>query len=248
MRLTVVGTGSSGNCYLVEAGESVLMLDAGMRMRQIRESISKTSRIKACLITHEHQDHSRSAYPLAELGVPVYMSAGTQQAILKEHVLTRFNTVQSLRMIDLEDFIILPFATQHDAAEPLGFVVRYKPTGETLLYATDTYYLQYTFPGIHYWIVESNYIDGLIDQQVEDGDITPALRHRLLRSHMSLCRLIDALKANDLHMTRTIVLVHMSAHRSDQEYMVQSVKDESGVDNVVAASAGMVIPLDLNPF
>lgn len=248
MRLRVIGTGSSGNCYLVEAGSSVLMLDAGVKMQDIRRVVTRPSAVVACLITHEHMDHARSIYKIAELGIPVVMSAGTYEGVRKENAPICFHLACERSVLSFGDFTVLPFGTQHDAKEPLGFIIRYKPTGETLLYATDTYYLAYTFPGIHYWLVECNYIDEIINQQMDDGELSISLRKRLLRSHMSLRRLNDALRANDLSKTRSIVLIHLSDHRSDEKEMVRSVQVTTGIENVCAAAAGMTIPLEINPF
>lgn len=141
----------------------------------------------------------------------------------------------------------MPFETQHDAAEPLGYLVRHEATGETAMYATDTYYLRYTFPGIHYWIIECNYCDEILEQSVQDGTIDAGLRGRLLSSHMSLRRLKDALAANDLRTTAKIVLVHLSDSRSDEQRMVREIEEQTGIDTV-AASNGMSIDLSLTPF
>lgn len=101
---------------------------------------------------------------------------------------------------------------------------------------------------MHYWIVECNYVDEFIDTQQEDGEISAAMRHRLKTSHMSLRRLLDTLRANDLTKTRAIVLVHLSDARSNERAMVEAIKEATLIDNVVAASDGMTIPLDLVPF
>ncbi len=248
MELLVLGTGSSGNAYLLQAGGSALLLEAGLPIRQIIRSIPDWRLVKGCLITHEHGDHAKSAEAVAQMGVKTYMSAGTAEAIREDGCLTEFNAVQMLSAFTVGEFTVMPFEAQHDAAEPCGYLIRYEPTGETALYATDTYYLRQTFPGVHYWIVECNYVDELIDAQREDGDLSPALRSRLKKSHMSLRRLLDALRANDLRKTRAIVLVHLSNERSDERAMVQAVKEVTGIDEVVAATAGISIPLELNPF
>lgn len=250
MRLHVIGTGSSGNCYLVEAGGSILMLDAGVKMKDIKRAIPRPSRVAGCLVTHEHMDHAKSVYGVAELGIPVVMSQGTFEAIKRESspIPIHFKLACDRLAIVLGDFTIVPFKTQHDAEEPLGFIVRHNPTMETLLYATDTYYLAYTFPGIHHWLIECNYVDEILDQKTDSGEVSVSLRKRLRRSHMSLNRLLDALRANDLSKTRSIVLIHLSDQRSNEETMVKHVKEVSGIENVVAAEAGMDIPLEINPF
>nr|DAS64786.1 MAG TPA: YycJ-like MBL-fold protein [Caudoviricetes sp.] len=248
MELQIIGTGSSGNAYLLRAGGSALLLDAGLPIRQLIRAVPDWKCLDGCLITHEHGDHAKSAEAVAQMGVKTYCSAGTAEAIRSDGCLTPLNAVQMLSAISVGEFTVLPFETQHDAAEPCGYLIRHDPTGEVSLYATDTYYLKHTFPGVHYWIVECNYIDEVIDGQQEDGELTAALWHRLKKSHMSLRRLLDALRANDLSKTRTIVLVHLSDERSDERAMVKAVKEVTGLEEVIAAAAGMTIPLELNPF
>lgn len=248
MELQVIGTGSSGNAYVLRAGGSALLLDAGLPIRQLMRAIPDWKSLEGCLITHEHGDHAMSAEAMARMGIKTIASAGTADAISTDCCLTTLNAAQMLSAITLGEFTVLPFETQHDAAEPCGYLIKHGPTGEVTLYATDTYYLKHTFPGVHYWIVECNYIDEVIDNQQEAGELTAALRHRLKKSHMSLRRLLDVLRANDLSKTRTIVLVHLSDERSDERAMVKAVKEVTGIEDVVAAAAGMKIPLELNPF
>ncbi len=245
MELHVIGTGSSGNAYLLKAGDSALLLDAGLPIKQIVRAVPDWKQLDGCLITHEHLDHSKAASAVATLGVKTYASAGTIQAITRNSALNAFEAVRNGFPFAVGKFSVMPFETQHDAAEPLGFLIRYDPTGELVLYATDTYYLRFTFPGVHYWIIECNYIQDFLG---EDEDLSPALRTRLGRSHMSLLRLLDVLEANDLSKTRSIVLIHLSDERSDEKAMVGAVKQKTGIEDVVAASAGMTIPLELAPF
>lgn len=250
MQLQIIGTGSSGNCYALHAERGILLLDAGLPVRTILRSIPeyRSKPITACLVTHEHGDHAKGALEIAHLGIPIYASSGTLNAIGGDSSLTQLNALQMRCPVTLGEFTVLPFETQHDAAEPCGFIIRYEPTGETILYATDTYYLRYTYPGINYWIVECNYIDEIVAEQLASGQLSQPLRNRLNKSHMSLRRLLDALRANDLTQTRAIVLVHLSDERSDERAMVQAVKEVSGVETVAAAAGGMRIDLELAPF
>lgn len=114
--------------------------------------------------------------------------------------------------------------------------------------ATDTYYLKYTFPGVDYWIIECNYVDEIIDAQQEAGTLTDKLRSRLKKSHLSLRRLLDVLRANDLTRAKAIVLIHLSNERSDERAMVAAVKEVTGLEEVHAAVEGQRIPLNQFPF
>ena len=157
MKLKVLGSSSSGNCYLIEANEKEkLILDAGVNFKNVQKELNfNFSGINGVLITHEHMDHLKYATNFALYGMDIYASAGTfEKQHLKGH---RFHVVKALKQFEIGNFIILPFDTQHDAAEPLGFLIQYKPTGEKLLYATDTYYIKYKFNKLNYLLLECNY-------------------------------------------------------------------------------------------
>lgn len=244
----MLGTGSAGNCYVLQAGGNKgqsLLLDAGLPIQRMIREADGWDRIFGCLITHEHQDHVKSALDVARLGIPTYATNGTIEAALGNGVL---RAVEMIKPVMIGDFRVMAFEVEHDAKEPCGWLIEYTPTGEKSLYATDTYYLRYTFPGVHYWIVECNYLESMMQEQQEDGALDAALRQRLMRSHMSLRRLCDALQANDLTETRTVILIHLSDSRSDERTMVNGVKAASGIDEVYAASTGETYDMTLVPF
>ena len=251
MELQVIGTGSSGNCYVLHAGGAqgqAILLDAGLPVMQIIKAVKGWRRVVGCLVTHEHLDHARSAEEIAKYGIRTYATQGTIEAIPRMSRLTQLNRAESLRSFTVGDFTVMAFDTEHDAAEPVGWLIRYEPTGETALYATDTYYLRHTFPGINYWIVECNYTESILQAQLEAGELAEALRNRLIKSHMSLRRLCDALEANDLTQARAIVLVHLSDERSDARLMVETVKATTEIEDVWAAEAGKTYELNMTPF
>lgn len=245
MKLHVVATGSAANTYILSSniGES-LILDAGVPVRKVLPSVPDVRLISGCLVTHEHADHARAWEDYCMRGIPVCMSKGTYNALYAQRALDCFTptVIKPMKPFNLGSYTIMPFDVQHDAAQPLGYLIRHNPTGETVLYATDTYYLRFTFPGVNYWIVECNYCDDLIDSETD-----AALRNRLKESHMSLRRLVQALYANDLTETVKIVLVHLSDQRSDEKRMVSQIQDTFDIETV-AATAGATIPLNLTPF
>lgn len=238
MKLYVAATGSSGNAYaLIGRDGETLFLDAGEPCKALLPHLPNIRKVKGVCLTHEHFDHSRYVGDYLLRGYKVFASAGTWQGLGRHYV-----GCKPMHQVKSGPFTILPFETQHDAAEPFGFLIRYRPTGETVLYATDTYYLRYTFPGVNYWIVECNYCEDLIDAETD-----AALRNRLKESHMSLRRLQDTFRANDLREAAKIVLVHLSDKRSDEQRMVFEIERQTGIETV-AASPGMMIDLELTPF
>lgn len=249
MRLYVAQTGSAGNTYIlsVDDGES-LILDAGAPVKTVLPSIPDVRKVSGLLITHEHQDHARHWQEYGKRGITVYGSIGTLEALNPQGPLDMCSLACKRAMVPLVDvqhmgaFMVMAFPTQHDAAQPTGFMIRYKPTGEQIIYATDTYYLKNTFPGMTYWIIECNYCEDLIEAETD-----LALRSRLLESHMSLRRLVDTLRANDLTQTAKIVLVHLSDQRSDEARMIREVSAVTDAE-IVAAHNGEEIELSRTPF
>src|SRR5690606_36348279 len=131
---------------------------------------------------------------MMKAGIDCYMSAGTAEALgISGH---RLHIIKAKQQFRIGTWKILPFETQHDAAEPLGFLLANK-TGEKLLYATDTYYIRYRFRGLTHIAVECNYSMDILRANIEAGLVEPALNKRILKSHFSLENVKNFLKAND---------------------------------------------------
>src|SRR5579862_1378887 len=87
VRLTILGSGSSGNCAYVETDEARILVDAGFSARQIRQRLATIGRspenLTGILITHEHADHICGLLALAgKLKLPIYCNRATQEATL----------------------------------------------------------------------------------------------------------------------------------------------------------------------
>jgi len=229
MDIKVFASGSSGNAYLVSDEKTTLLLDAGIPPREIQVACGfKVRMIDGCLISHAHKDHSKAAEGLARLGVDIYTSQGTIEACrLTGH---RMNTVKALESITIGTFKVLPFDVQHDAPEPLGFLIESTATGERLLYFTDTYYIKYRFDRLTHIMAECNYSKEAMLRSIEAGYIPIELVPRLVKSHMSLEHFIEMLKANDLSRVRQIYLLHLSDNNSDEEKFREEVQKATGAE------------------
>ena len=229
MDITVIASGSSGNAYRISDGDTALLLDAGIPLQRIKQALNFRVRdLAGCLITHAHGDHAKAAGDLAKAGVDVYTSQGTIDACrLTGH---RMKPVKALQEVMIGTFAVLPFDVQHDAPEPLGFLLTSRRTGEKLLYFTDTYYLKYRFTGLTHIMGECNYSMDIVEQSVRNGYIPPELVPRLIKSHMSLEHFLDLLKANDLHEVKQIYLLHLSNNNSDAERFHEAVQKLTGTE------------------
>lgn len=215
MRVRVLASGSRGNAYVLEDGGHTLLLEAGIAFPRLRKALDfKVSQLDACLITHEHGDHARSALQVSAAGVTIYGSAGTKAELMVPAY--RFQQMRPGKAYTIaHHWRVLGFDAVHDAREPFGFLIEGR-TGK-LLYVTDTAYCPYTFNGLTHVLVEANYSDELLDAGVMSGAYPEAHARRVRRNHMSITRAVDLLQANDLSRVERIILLHLSDANGDAE-------------------------------
>jgi phosphoribosyl 1,2-cyclic phosphodiesterase len=233
MDIRVLASGSAGNCYCVSDGSTSLLLECGISVKQIRRGLGfGLTNVAACLVSHEHQDHAKAVADVLRAGVEVYTSPGTIKALgLKHH---RLRPVRAKETFKVGTWTVRAFETQHDAQEPLGFLLHSRASNERLLYATDTYYIRYKFPGLTHIMVECNYAKDILYRNVENGSVPGVLKNRLLTSHFSLENVKEFLKANDLSKVQEIWLLHLSDGNSDEERFKQEVMQLTGKPTYIA--------------
>ena len=130
VRLTILGSGSAGNCAYVETAETRVLIDAGFSLRQIRLRLASIGRapenLSGILVTHEHSDHVQSLAALSEkLHIPVYCNRPTQEAVEYQ-----YDTRLGCRLFatgasfEVGDITVETFSIPHDAQDPVGFLLR----------------------------------------------------------------------------------------------------------------------------
>lgn len=226
MEIKALASSSKGNCYLVSDGETSLLLECGIRYSDIQKGLNyQVSQVDGCLISHEHGDHGKAVKEVMKAGINVYTSKGTAEALgASGH---RLKTIANRKPFTVGTWTILPFEVEHDAAEPLGFLLANK-WGEKLLFATDTYYIKYKFPGLTHIMVEANYSMDILKENIEAGRVPAVMKKRLMRSHFSLENVKEFLKVNDLSKVEEIWLLHLSDSNSDEELFKREIQSLTG--------------------
>lgn len=114
--------------------------------------------------------------------------------------------------------------------EPVNFYIQDVHTKESLLFVTDTAYMKYKIPDVDVLMVECNYIKSILDKKVEDGILNVTLRNRIVRNHMSLETLLEALKVADLSKLKKIYVLHLSDSNSDENLILEAIQKATGVE------------------
>ena len=252
MRLDVIGSGSEGNAYILHNEREALLLEAGMPFKKTLKALGgNVGKVVGCLVTHEHGDHAGHINEVLNYAIPVYATEGTIEGARK-YIKTDFQPKAlqgsggDYARLLIGNFIVIPFATKHDSAQPVGFYIWHEETGG-VLFATDTFYLPYTFAGLNNILIECNYDEGILQDNVERGEVLPALRERVRRSHLSYTTCLDALKANDLRGVNNIVLIHISATNGDPLGFREGIRVATG-KRVHVAKENLSIHFNKTPF
>lgn len=218
-----LASSSHGNAYIVSDRETRILLECGVSHKKLQKlSGFRLSDLSACMVSHEHKDHSSCVTDLLAGGIPVYMSEGTAVALgLDGNALEAAEAVEHQKQITIGTIDIVPFATFHDAKEPLGFLFRSRIDSDILAFATDTVNLRYRFPGVNILAIEANY-DKYILEKCER--MPEKIRHRITNTHMEIDVLCDYLRFLDLSKCREIHLLHLSDATSHEEHFINKVR------------------------
>ena len=218
MKFEALASSSSGNAYIVSDRDTRILLECGVSHKKLQKlSGFSLSEFKACLVTHEHKDHAKSVDELIRRGMKVYMSYGTAKALEANEAAMLVDHMEQFSVGSLD---IVPFATFHDAAEPLGFLIKSRVDGDVLAFATDTVNLRYKFPGLNILAIEANYDKNILDRCEK---LPEKVRHRITNSHMEVDTLCDYLRSLDLSECREIHLLHLSDSTSREAEFVDKV-------------------------
>lgn len=241
MELIVIGSSSKGNGYVLNGTQEALCIEAGTKLIEAKKALNFDLRkVRGCIVTHVHNDHSRYAKDYAEGGIHVLALA----QVLEAKGITRNATAITLgNAYRLGGFVVTPFALQHDVP-CVGWVVQHVECGK-VVFITDTYACQYRFKGVTNYLLECNYSDEILDANIAAGKVQPAMRDRLLTSHLELSNCIRYLQTSDLSQVQKVVLIHLSDGNSNETQFVQQVREATG-KRVYAANAGMVLQFNAN--
>lgn len=233
MQITVIASGSTGNAYLIDDGTASLLLDCGVSYTRISRGCGyRLQGVAGCLLSHEHGDHSKAVGSLLSRGIDVYASAGTLEALCVGG--RRAHALRALETTTISGYRVMPFGIEHDAAEPFGYLVESSTSGERVLYATDTYFIRYRFPGVTHLLIEANYSPELLAANAERDGSVAARRDRIYESHMSIDGALDMLRAMDRSRLRAVWLIHMSRDNSDPEDFAERVRRLTGAEVYIA--------------
>lgn len=239
MILSVVATGSKGNCYFINDGDRYLCLDCG-------EKISYQSILKGCdfrienvdgvLITHKHSDHLPMVSAFTRSGIRVYSNDKTQEHVL----ITQGENITGIpekRVTRIGDWKVVPWFVPHENVSNYAYLIR-SPCGEVVAYITDFAYSPLTLKSykVNHFLVAVNRTQDIPDD-------AEARFHRI-RGHSSLRSVEDFLTASMTEDCKSVTACHLSGTYADAGLILEELTRLCGENvKVNIARKGMKIQL-----
>lgn len=234
LEVTVLASGSSGNALLARSGGCALLVDAGLSARKLAAGLESCGvapgSLSGILLTHEHGDHTKGLRVFVEkFGVPVFANPLTADHLKRQGIGARWNLFSSGAEFFVGDVGVLPFSVPHDAADPVGFVLRSGGAGFAVLtdlgYATRQ--VLESVRGVHALLIETNHDEALLH-----GDTKRpwSVKQRILsrHGHLSNSAAAEIVAEVATEALRHVLLGHLSRDCNSPELAVQAVGSKLG--------------------
>ncbi len=231
LKLSVLASGSSGNCTYIASETTHLLIDAGLSGKKTIELLEQVDgsaeSLNAICLTHEHSDHRSGLGVLQrKLGVQLFGNAGTIEAVEMDKKLNglAWNVFSAGSSFTVGDLVVEPFSVPHDSYDPVGFIVS---SGDIRIgVVTDmgiaTSAIRERLKGCKALVVESNHDEGML----RDADRPWMLKQRIAgrQGHLSNSQagelVVDVAGAE----LKSIFLAHLSGDCNTPDLAMKSMR------------------------
>lgn len=209
MQLTVINTGSSGNCFVLESNGRKILLDLGVRWKEILNAIDyDLSAIDFALVDHAHKDHALSVPQAVRNGIPCYGNA------------EKCTPLPDRTWTDLFGWKVLPIPIHHtnnDGSECPNQAFIVQKDAQRLLYMQDWQFCKFKLDSlkINHFVIGINYTE------IPEGEN----RDHVLHGHASLDTAKAFLIANMTDRTRAVIATHLSDLNADSDRIYRELID-----------------------
>ncbi len=218
MKFSVLGSGSAGNSTIIECGSTRILIDAGLSAKQLCLRLASIgidpATLSAILLTHEHGDHTRGLRNfLKKHPVPVYATGETAHVVRDQEIPGAiWRTFEAGQGFTINHLSVESFPIQHDAVDPVGYVVANQDFRLGLLSDAGfvTSGVKLRLKNLSALFVEANYDDELLEA---DTKRPWAIKQRIASRHGHLSNVqVGELLREIAHPDLTqIVFGHLSS-------------------------------------
>lgn len=234
MKVSIIATGSDGNCIHLQSETTGILIDAGkwkrdLEKRLLANGINAATDIQAVFITHAHGDHIKGLTLANKYRIPVWATDGEWKGIsgvdeeLRRVLDTRWSKYERVEIGD--DLHIYPFKVHHNTYEPVGYSIE-DGNGNRACVVFDTGQIDDEMLQMmegNIYIVEANHDVDML----QNGEYSDYLKDRISdphRGHLSNDQAAEALKKLVKGRGERIYLTHLSSNNNTPELASHAVR------------------------
>ncbi len=230
MQITVLGSGSGGNCTCIVTENTCVLVDLGFGWRSLNRRLQEVGlgdqHIDAVLLTHGHSDHTKGIASFrSHSAAPIFANPGTQGEVSAMETIDGKESFCSNSPFAFGDLGIEAFPVSHDAAEPVGF--RFSAEGIDGALATDLGELSppvaAKLRGCDWLILESNHDEQMLKIGPYPWDVKQRVLSRL--GHLSNQDLSGFLTGDFDGQASHILLAHLSRQNNDPDIALEHASE-----------------------
>lgn len=258
MRFVVLGSGSAGNAAVVECGGLRLMIDAGLSAKQLTLRLKQVGiapeSLDGILLTHEHGDHVRGLKIfLKQFNTPVFTTKATARVVREIGISEgTWKCFEAGEAFTLGGVTVETFAIQHDAVDPVGFVVGHG--AQRFGFLSDAGFITRSMTerlrGLAGIFVEANYEESLLEADLKrPWSIKSRISGK--HGHLSNLQVTELIRDISHASLGRIVLGHLSSDCNTPDIILKYLREclaELGHSHVGLHCAGQHEPSDWFEF
>jgi len=232
--ITALGSGSSGNSFVVHSADGNILIDAGFSrkelIRRMLEVNVDPASIQAVLLSHEHDDHLKGCRIFCDqFKIPLCLSFETLEHLnaedknkLPKHIYP-FITGSKFELVGMT---IWPFTVLHDAIDNVGFEI--STEDKKIGFASDlgviNNLVKRHLRDCDILVLESNYDLDMLRR----SDRQLHLKRRIagINGHLNNTDAIGSLSDLLTERTKVLMLVHASVECNDYELVRTLVREQ----------------------
>lgn len=225
--LDVISSSSEGNGYILRSDNEVLLIECGVREKDILSALSESDlgNIAGCIISHKHSDHVRSQTikKLSSYGVGIFAPPSVCE------MYDKCSPIEHIHKYSIGGFIIMPLRVPHGDCECYSYYIK-TPDEHSIIFCTDAETFPYSISGIDTFLIEcNNSVAVCADRILNGGD-----SYASSKNHMELQETISVLQRHQSPILSHIVLLHLSNGNSDEDMFRKSIFEKIGVHPKIA--------------
>jgi len=252
VEILVLGSGSNGNTAVLRGGGTTILIDAGLGARKTLARLEAAGiapeEVDGVLLTHEHGDHAGGLPVLLQsLRCPVYATRLTADEVRQQdsrNGAAGWRIFSTGTTFEINTLRITAFSVPHDAADPVGFTIRYGDFALAVL--TDLGHVNHSVvhhvSGVNCLFVEANHDEEMLQK---DTRRPFSIKQRILspHGHLSNRSAADLAVRAASPALRHVILGHLSRDCNEPALAISAVQSALAGRNVSVVAASQDEPL-----